>query len=236
MTLDTLQENVPVIESQLGYVFQDKSHLVLAFVHRSFFNENREVVDAHNERLEFLGDSVLGLIISSYLFEKLPEHPEGQLSHIRSYLIEAATCCRLLQQLGLEGYVLLGKGESMNAGRGRETILADLFEAVIGAIYLDGGWEAAKAFFFQHFESEVAALLDRPVKNWKADFQDYTQKNYQVTPTYRVVKESGPDHDKRFHVEALVEERVFGEGEGGSKKEAEIEAAKAAMEKIEDDG
>lgn len=232
-TIEEIHQSLPIIEEKVGYLFQNKALLILAFIHRSFFNENRDVVEEHNERLEFLGDSVLGLIISTYLYQKLPQESEGRLSHLRSHLIDADTCCQFLYQLNLSDYVLLGKGERSNEGRGRETILADLFEAVMGAIYLDGGLEAAKNFFFSHFEKKVDELLHVPVKNWKAEFQDYAQKNFQVTPTYRVVQEVGPDHQKSFVVEAMVGERVFGQGEGGSKKEAEIRAAHVAMQSVD---
>ena len=137
--VEKLLAKTSFIEERIGYIFSDKNLLKLAFVHRSFFNEHRDIVDQHNERLEFLGDSVLGLIISNYLYTKLPTEAEGQLSHLRSQIVEARSCVHMLQKLDIAEFVLLGKGESMNDGQGRKTILADLFEALIGAIYLDGG-------------------------------------------------------------------------------------------------
>ncbi len=217
------------IERKIGFVFKDKKLFVLAFVHRSFFNEHRDLLQEHNERLEFLGDSVFGLIISNYLYLHLPKEPEGHLSHLRSQIVEAGRCVQFVQQLEIAEYVLLGRGERMNDGRGRETILADLFEALIGAIYLDGGLEAVNQFFFGHFHHEIAKLLSQPLRNWKAELQDYSQKKYQKPPVYRVLKESGPDHSKVFHVVALIDEQQVGEGIGSSKKEAEQAAAENAL-------
>ncbi len=220
------------LESKLTYTFKDKKLLSLAFIHRSFYNENRQLVDEHNERLEFLGDSVLGLLISDYLYQNLPMQPEGELSQIRAHLVEASTCARFLQKLGLSSYVLLGRGEKLNEGRGRDTILADLFEALIGAIYLDGGLEEARAFFWNHFGEDIQQVLKEPVRNWKAEFQDYSQKKYQKPPVYKVEKESGPDHSKIFHVIACLEDKEVGRGTGASKKEAEQAAAQDALKKI----
>jgi ribonuclease III len=220
------------IEQKLNYTFHDKHLLMLSFVHRSFFNEHRDLVEQHNERLEFLGDSVLGLIISDYLYANLPSEPEGYLSHLRSHIVEAGSCAQLLSQLGIAHYVLLGKGERMNDGRGRETILADLFEALIGAIYLDGGMDAAKIFFFNHFSDRIEEHLKKPLRNWKAELQDFSQKKHQKPPVYKILKESGPDHSKIFHVIACIDEVDIGEGTGSSKKEAEQAAAEDALRKL----
>lgn len=223
------------IEEKIGYTFQDKELFLLAFVHRSFFNEHRDLAPQHNERLEFLGDSVLGLMISDYLFSQLPKEPEGQLSHLRSQIVEAGSCVQFVNKLGIAQYVLLGRGEKMNDGRGRDTIVADLFEALIGAIYLDGGLEEVKRFFFGHFESELQEHLSRPMRNWKAELQDYSQKKYQKPPVYKVLKEVGPDHSKVFTVAAYIDEIEVGEGIGSSKKEAEQAAAESALRKLGDE-
>ncbi len=230
--IEELLAEAPVIEEKLHYCFLNKQQLVLAFVHRSFFNEHRDLVEQHNERLEFLGDSVLGLIISDYLYAKLPTEPEGYLSHLRSHIVDAGSCALLLGKLDVARYVLLGRGERMNDGRGRETILADLFEALIGAIYLDGGMDAAKHFFFSHFSREIEEHLEKPLRNWKADLQDYSQKKYQKPPIYKITKESGPDHSKIFHVSAWIDELEIGSGTGSSKKEAEQAAAEDALRKL----
>src|SRR3569832_188851 len=133
-----------VVEARIGYTFQNKKLLQQAFTHRSYFNEHRDQVEEHNERLEFLGDSILGLLISDYLYHHLPSQAEGELSRLRAHLVEAGSCARLFQQLELGDFVQLGRGERMNEGRGRETILADLFEALLGAVYLDGGMESVQ--------------------------------------------------------------------------------------------
>ncbi|MBS0607240.1 MAG: ribonuclease III [Verrucomicrobia bacterium] len=230
--IEELLKKTQEIESKIGYAFIDKKLFLLAFVHRSYFNEHRDLVDQHNERLEFLGDSVLGLIISDYLYTHLPKEPEGQLSHLRSQIVEAGRCVQFVHRLGIAQYVLLGRGEKMNDGRGRDTILADLFEAMIGAIFLDGGLDAVKQFFFGHFSDEIAQLLSEPLRNWKAELQDYSQKKYQKPPIYKVLKEVGPDHSKVFHVVALIDEQQVGEGIGSSKKEAEQAAAENALKKL----
>lgn len=230
--VEELLAQIPLIEEKLNYIFRDKKLLMLAFVHRSFFNEHRDLVEQHNERLEFLGDSVLGLIISDYLYAHLPTEPEGYLSHLRSHIVEASSCAQLLNHLGIAQYVLLGKGERMNDGRGRETILADLFEALIGAIYLDGGMDAAQLFFFSQFSERIEEHLKKPLRNWKAELQDYSQKKHQKPPIYKVLKESGPDHSKIFHVIACIDDADVGEGAGSSKKEAEQAAAEDALRKL----
>jgi len=227
-----LIEKSAEIESQIGYEFKNKNLLALAFVHRSFYNEHRQELLAHNERLEFLGDSILGLIISEYLYSHLENESEGHLSHFKAHLVEAAMCASYVQKLSISSFLLLGKGEKMNDGRGRDTILADLFEALLAAIYLDSGLCEVKAFFWGHFQEEVQNYLKDPLRNWKADFQDYCQKKYQRPPSYRVLKEFGPDHNKIFEVVACMGDVELGVGQGSSKKEAEQNAARQAVEKI----
>jgi ribonuclease III len=218
------------IEARLNYTFKDRSLLVLAFIHCSFVNENRDI-SQHNERLEFLGDSVLGLLISDYLYRHLPETPEGELSSLRSKLVEASSCVTYIQKIDVGQYLLMGRGERMNDGRGRDSILSDLFEAIVGAIYLDGGFESAKKFMFQNFSEIIDEILKTPTKNWKALLQDYCQKKYQQTPSYQLLNETGPDHSKCFLIAVLLDEKELGRGEGSSKKEAQQAAAKNALEK-----
>lgn len=226
--MDYLYQHISIIENRLGYIFRDRSLLTLAFVHRSFINENR-LITHHNERLEFLGDAVLGMLISDYLYCHLPSTPEGDLSYLRSRLVEATSCVNYVQSLDIASYILLGKGERMNDGRGRESILADLFEAIIGAIYLDGGLEAAKQFLFRNFTPQIENILKTPLRNWKALLQDYCQKKYQQTPTYHVLQASGPDHSKVFEISVQIQQRELGRGAGASKKEAQQAAAADAF-------
>ena len=231
--MQDLMAHLSSIESKLGYSFQNKKLLIQAFIHRSYFNEHRSEVGEHNERLEFLGDSVLGLLISDHLYHHLPMQAEGVLSRLRAHLVEASSCVKFLQKLDISSFVLLGKGEKMNEGRGRETILADLFEAIIGAIYLDGGITQVHKFFWTHFESMIHTILAHPARNWKAELQDYSQKKYQKPPVYKVLREEGPDHSKSFVIEVSVGDREAGQGVGASKKEAEQAAAKSALEQLE---
>lgn len=227
-SFDDLLNKIPEIESKLGYVFKDRSLLLLSFIHCSYINENRRITH-HNERMEFLGDSVLGLIIAEYLYRQLPDVPEGDLSHLRSRLVEASSCMAYVQKLGIGNYLLLGKGERMNDGRGRESILADLFEAIIGAIFLDGGIESARDFLFKNFNAEISEIIQMPVRNWKALIQEYTQKEFQMPPVYSVLEESGPDHSKTFVIAVMVNGQEYGRGTGSSKKEAQQAAAKDAF-------
>lgn len=216
------------IEKILGYHFQQPALLEEAFTHRSFANEVGFPAP-HNERLEFLGDAVLGLFLTEELFRRYPAHSEGELSRLRSILVDAASCTEYSKQLGVQSFLRLGRGEQQ-ASRGRETILSDLFEAIIGAIYLDGGLEAAKKFFFSHFSRNVEALIRNPPQNWKAQLQDYCQRVHHLTPTYDVLDETGPDHAKTFTITVLIGEQAVGQGKGSSKKEAQQQAAQQAME------
>ena len=219
------------IEAILGYRFDDKALLAQAFIHRSYYNENKEV--EYNERLEFLGDSVLTLLISDYLFHHLPLQAEGVLSQLRSRIVDAPTCAKLIQKYGLGQYVQLGKGEQNNGGRGRDSILADLFEALLGAIYLDGGIIETHRVFWNLFEKDVLLILQEPMRNWKAELQDYSQKKIQTPPQYRVDEAIGPDHSKKFYVVVSLAGVDMGRGEGLSKKQAEQAAAQDAIQRIE---
>lgn len=227
-----LLEAIADVESKINYTFRDRSLLTLAFVHCSFVNESREVIQ-HNERLEFLGDSILGFLVAEYLYNRQPEMTEGNLSYLRSRLVEGTACMAYIQKLDLDMYLLLGKGERMHQGRGRESILADLFEAIIAAIYLDGGIEAARHFLFNNFAAEIEALLEHPFRNSKALLQEYSQKKYHQPPLYQVLEETGPDHNKIFSVSVSINGKEFGKGGGISKKEAQQAAALAALEYIE---
>lgn len=220
-----------MIETKIGHTFKDRNLLALAFVHRSYVNENRSVSN-HNERLEFLGDSVLGMLVAEYLYCNLPTTPEGELSYLRSRLVEAGSCVIFVQKLKLEKHLLLGKGERRNDGRGRESILADLFEAIIGAIFLDSGIDAARRFIFDNFSTEIEMILKTPLSNWKANLQDFCQKKYQQTPNYVVLQESGPDHSKKFKISVMIGKTQLGHGEGTSKKEAQQAAAADALSRV----
>lgn len=233
-TLEKLKQSFPLIEQKISYSFSNSDLLTLAFTHRSFINENKELVSEHNERLEFLGDAVLSLIISGYLYHHLPLTREGELSYLRAQIVDATTCASFSEKLNLHSYILLGKGEMQNFGKGKESIYADLFEALLGAIYLDGGLEAARVFVLSHFESEIQKTILQPTKNWKAELQDYAQRKFHMIPLYEVEKEIGPDHDKIFHVDVFIGEKKWGAGFGPSKKKAQQMAARDALENILD--
>ena len=228
-----LENALPLIENKICYQFKAKQLLMRAFVHSSFVNEHQATQAKDNERLEFLGDAVLDLLVSLFLYQKFPNHSEGELSYLRSRLVEGATCALYIKKMGLEPFILMGRGESMHRGKRRSAISADLFEAVIGAIYLDGGIEKAKEFFFTHFESTVLEIIESPMRNWKADLQEYCQKNHKIPPTYEIVDEKGPDHNKTFYVVVKLDAQILGKGRGASKKEAEQMGAEEAMKKLE---
>lgn len=229
--IEKLRSHLDQIEEKLGLIFSNKEILVQAFIHRSIVNEFRGKTLEHNERIEFLGDSVLGLVVADYLFHRLPAHPEGLLSQLRSRLVDASSCALYFQKLSLSEYILLGKGEIMSEGRTKPSILADVFEALLGAIYLDGGLSTVKSFLLCHFEGEFEAAIGSPPRNYKAELQDFSQKRFQKPPVYKVVEESGPDHAKMFHVMVFVGEKEMGIGVGASKKEAEQRAAFDALSK-----
>jgi len=230
--LEELRRSIPVIEKKIDYFFIDKDLLVLSLIHRSFVNENKATVQQHNERLEFLGDSVLGVITTDFLYHRLPMAPEGLLSQLRSRLVDAQACAQYVQKLGLADFILLGKGEKRSEGKAKVSILADVFEALIGAIYIDGGVSAAKTFLLDHFMGDMEVAIESPSRNYKAELQDYSQKKFQKAPVYKVAEESGPDHAKTFYVIVFVDERELGSGRGASKKEAEQQAAFDALSKL----
>lgn len=231
--MDDFFPQLKSVQEKLHYSFADSDLLTLALTHRSFWNEHQQAVPGHNERLEFLGDAVLDIVISDYLYRRFPEMKEGDLSEKRSSLVDASACAGYLNHLGLEEAVLLGKGESVNHGKGRSSICADAFEALIGAIYLDGGLEEATRFFFYHFESILDETLGKGARNPKAELQDVVQRRFHETPVYEVIEETGPSHEKQFVVIVLVQGTQCGEGRGNSKKEAQNEAAYRALEALE---
>lgn len=224
--------NFELVEKRLEYSFNDKELLFVAFVHRSYWNENQREVKESNERLEFLGDSVLNLIVSEYLYETLPMLAEGRLSDLRSRIVEAASCAFFVRKLALEEFLLVGRGEKMQQGKGRETMIADLFEAIVGAIYLDGGFDKVRSFFLHNFTKDIESLLLMPSKNAKAELQDYAQRRYAEAPHYEVIEEWGLPHAKNFRVAVLIQKEKVGEGRGSSKKEAEKQAAAEALKKL----
>lgn len=218
-------------KDELIYQFHDTGLLTTAMTHSSYANEHRDQHIQNNERLEFLGDSILGLVSADYVFHRYPNVPEGYLTKMRAAVVCEQTLYEVAKELGLDHLLLLGKGEENGGGRKRPSILADSVEALIGAIYLDGGLEAARTFILSFLTDKVdLAEQGGAFRDYKTALQEIVQKNRQETLTYRLSGESGPDHDKRFTVQVLLNRNIFAEGVGHSKKEAEQMAAKAALE------
>lgn len=227
----TLKDNIKEVEKKINLSFEKKELLLLSFVHRSFYNENKKIVNEHNERLEFLGDAALSLVVSSYLYDKFPTYPEGSLSHIRSRLVDASCCAKYYETLDLTNFVLLGKGEKEEK-RGKTTIFSDAFEALIGAIYLDKGFKEVKKFILKNFEDIFEETALHPEIDYKGALQEYSQKKYQTPPEYKVLKEEGPEHLKKFHVVVIINHKECGVGYGKSKKQAEQVAAEDAYNNL----
>jgi len=223
--------NFSEFEKQIGVDFKDKNLLKQAFTHRSYLNENRDLKIAHNERLEFLGDAVLELSVTGYLYKKFPTKPEGDLTSLRSALVNAVTLSNVGTTIKLNDFLLLSKGESKDTGRARQYILANTMESIIGAIYLDQGYEAADNFISRF----ILVLTDDIVRegSWidaKSKFQEKAQERVGVTPSYKKIKETGPDHDRHFTVGLFLDEQLVSEGSGKSKQDAEQEAARKGLE------
>ncbi|MBN2479217.1 MAG: ribonuclease III [Parachlamydiales bacterium] len=231
--LDELKNNISAIEEKIGFSFKDKNLLILSFIHRSFVNENKKIVSEHNERLEFLGDTALNLVVSDYLYNKLEMQTEGSLSHIRSRLVNATICSKYFENLNLVSDLLLGKGEEKTELRGKESIYADAFEAIIGAIYLDQGFETVKKFILKNFKNIFDEVAVKPELDYKGKLQEYSQKKFGVPPVYEVIKEEGPEHLKTFYIDVIINNEKVASATGMSKKEAEQKAAEIALKIIE---
>jgi ribonuclease-3 len=218
------------LEKKIQTKFKNKDLLKTALTHRSYLNENRSYSLPHNERLEFLGDAVLELVTTEYLYTHF-ENPEGELTNLRSSLVNHRILAKIGKDIDLESHLLLSRGESKDTGRAREAILANTIEAVIGAIYLDQGIVPAKQFITDFILVELPEIMKKQAYlDPKSQLQELVQERLGVTPRYEVLDESGPDHDKSFVVGVYNGEKILGEGEGPSKREAEVEAAKDALE------
>lgn len=219
-----------ILEEKLNVSFKNKNLLKQAFVHRSYLNENPELGLEQNERLEFLGDAVLELVVTRHLYQDYPAKPEGELTNWRAALVNAKMLSQVADELEFNDFLLLSRGESKELGKARQYILANTFEAFIGALYLDSGYEPCDKFIKDHLLSKLLEVIQKKLyKDAKSEFQELAQEKVAITPMYRVVKESGPDHKKKFTVGVFLEEERVAEGEGYSKQEAEEEAAKKAL-------
>lgn len=217
-------------EKTLGVVFKDKELLKTAFTHRSYLNENRKAKMEHNERLEFLGDAVLELVVTEFLYAKYPTKPEGELTAFRSALVNANTLSDLALKLGMNNYLLLSRGEAKDTGRARQYILANTFESFVGAVFLDQGYASAQEFIGRVLLPMTDDIVTN--KHWldaKSHFQEKAQEIASITPSYKTVSEAGPDHDKKFTVGVYLGSEKVAEGEGQSKQDAEQKAAEAGL-------
>ncbi len=217
---------------KIGISFSNPDLLVEALTHRSYLNEHREYTGSHNERLEFLGDAVLELAATDFLFKKFPQKPEGELTAYRAALVNTVSLASSAQALGINDYLLLSKGEAKDTGRARDVILADTFEAIIGAIYLDSGYANAEAFIAKNLYGKIDEVIaNRSYQDAKSRFQEIAQEKRGITPIYETLSEIGPDHDKRFTVGVFIGSEEIARGEGKSKQEAEQSAAQAGLDK-----
>lgn len=223
-------KNFSELEKKLNFKFYNKNLLIQAFCHRSYLNENPNFFLSHNERLEFLGDAVLELIVTEYLYQKYPKKTEGELTNWRAALVNAKMLGNLSKNLGFNDFLLLSRGEAKELSKARDHILANTFEALIGAIYLDQGYKASQNFIKKHLIIKLPEIIKKGLfKDAKSRFQEEAQERVNITPTYKVLKEWGPDHAKHFIVGAFLDKELIAKGEGSSKQEAEIEAAQNAL-------
>ncbi|HEY4489422.1 MAG TPA: ribonuclease III [Candidatus Paceibacterota bacterium] len=217
----------------LNLSFNNLDLLEEALTHRSFLNENK-TARAHNERLEFLGDAVLELAVTRFLYDRFPRKPEGDLTAFRAALVNTVSIAESAESIGLNDLLFLSKGESRDTGRARQIILANAFEALIGAIYLDQGYDAAEVFIGKHLYPKIDNVLEnRSWQDAKSKYQELAQEREGITPQYRTIEEKGPDHDKLFTVGVYLNDKEIARGEGQSKQEAEQAAARAALDKVD---
>ncbi len=227
------EELVAEFEKKFHLHFNQPELIITALKHRSYLNITNEDRIFSNERLEFLGDAVLDLVVTHYLYEKFPKRTEGELSKIKSILVSKPVLADVANQMSLGNFVLINWGEEKTGGRKRQSILADAMEAIIGAIYLDQGLEAAREFIQTHLLKNFQKIIKRGLyKNYKSILLEFAQSKGLDVPSYRVVREEGPDHAKEFIIEVYVDDQKMGEGRGRSKKIAEQQAARQAVKKL----
>ncbi|MEK9154780.1 MAG: ribonuclease III [Patescibacteria group bacterium] len=223
--------DLSVLEKKISVQFKNINLLKEALTHRSYLNENSAWGLSNNERLEFLGDAILELIVTEELFNLYPKSTEGELTSIRAALVNYQMLSEAAKNIDLNEFILLSRGESKDMGKARDVILANAFEALLGAIYLDGGYKSAEAFIKNHLIKYLAKIIEEKLyKDPKSLLQEIAQEKFKVTPTYLVISESGLDHAKIFNIGVYFSDKLIAEGEGSSKQEAEVEAARKALE------
>lgn len=227
-----IKQSLDALMKLLSVEFNDSNYLLTAITHRSYLNEHRDATQDHNERTEFLGDAVLELVVTDYLFNKYPEKPEGELTAVRAALVNTISLSESAQKLGVNDFLLMSKGEAKDTGRARQYILANTFEALIGALYLDQGYDVAKAFIAKHIFPKTERIVEKRLwQDPKSRFQELAQEHHSVTPTYDTISQEGPDHDRVFTIGVFLGKEKIAEGQGRSKQEAEQAAAESAIEK-----
>lgn len=218
-------------EKQIGVKFNNKDLLTQAFTHRSYVNENLKLPHGHNERLEFLGDAVLELIVTDYLYENYPNQNEGELTAYRSALVNAVIISEVASEINMNDFLLLSKGEAKDMGKARMYILANTYEAFLGALYLDQGYEISRDFVLKTLVPKITKIIKKKLyRDGKSLIQEKAQEIVGVTPSYKVISATGPDHDKQFVIGVYIRDEKIAEGRGKSKQEAEQSAAREALE------
>lgn len=230
--IDEIKQSLIEFSNKIGVKFKNDDLLLNAFIHRSYLNENHNIKMESNERLEFLGDAVLELVVTEYLFVSY-QKPEGELTAIRSALVRGKHLSEIAESLNLFENILLSHGEKTGSEKSKSLIMANAFEALVGAIYLDQGYETVRDFILKNVVSHTEEIINSKLYvDAKSEFQEKVQEQYKATPTYRVLDESGPDHNKKFTTGVYVVSDLIAKGEGSSKNQAEQDAARAALEKL----
>ncbi len=226
------QQELQSFQELINYSFRNIKLLNEALTHKSFVYENLREKKGHNQRLEFLGDALLGMVVSEYLYHRFPQHLEGKLSKMKSMMVEGSLLVRKAREIQLGKYLFLGKGEESTGGRSRASLLADGFEALIGSIYLDGGLSACCHFILERLGPDLEGLEKAGERDYKSNLQEYAQAEFGQIPIYQVVSAEGPGHQRAFEVTVSLKGKVYGNGKGGTKKSAEQQAARGALEKL----
>jgi ribonuclease-3 len=227
-------QNIIELQKRLGYIFKNKSLLKEALTHKSFSHENPDKADINNERLEFLGDSVLGLVIVEYLFSSRSKYTESIMAKTKSYLVKESVLSEIASSICLGKYLSLGKGEEATGGRTKSSLLADAIEAVAGAVYMDGGYKRARELILRLFKERIDKILSSgEFHDFKTELQEKTQLVFSTIPEYKTIKQEGKEHKKIFTVDVYIAGKKFGTGCGRNKKEAETLAAKEALYKLQ---
>jgi ribonuclease-3 len=225
-----MEKDFRKLQKNLGIKFKNGNLLKQAFVHRSYLNENPAFELGHNERLEYLGDAVLELVVTEYLFKNYPDLAEGEMTNLRAALVNSQMLSQVADRLGFNDFLYLSKGEAKENGRGRQYILANTFEAFVGALYLDQSYKAAESFIYNNLIPELENIIEKKLwRDAKSLFQEAAQERVGITPTYEVLNESGPDHAKKFKVGVYLDQELVAQGEGASKSEAQQQAAENAL-------